>query len=155
MLDDGTILVGTVSWYMHAFNLQLRWYAWCLLLSSLLLFVVSCVNFCYVVVLLLFGTFSLFCLFPSVVDLLMLILLLLFVIDFARMSVVFVLDCATFKIMSRTTNSQCRGFLVYSRRNNPLEILHTSLVETLSGKLDIFVLSRPVVTCSHMFITFW
>lgn len=30
ILDDGTILVGTVAWYIHAFLLELRWpYAGC------------------------------------------------------------------------------------------------------------------------------
>ncbi|XP_068694929.1 uncharacterized protein [Montipora foliosa] len=34
MLDDGTVLVGTVSWYIHAFNLQLSTEVWCIQLSD-------------------------------------------------------------------------------------------------------------------------
>lgn len=34
MLDDGTILVGTVSWYIHAFVLELSSEAWCVQLND-------------------------------------------------------------------------------------------------------------------------
>lgn len=34
MLEDGTILVGTVSWYMHAFLLELSAEVWCIQLNE-------------------------------------------------------------------------------------------------------------------------